>query len=52
MKINSPQFEIWPQEPGLDGMYRQVERAGRVCYKSEDHRTDSSARPFVERMIK
>ena len=33
-------------------MYRQVERAGRVCYKSEDHRTDSSARPFVERMIK
>lgn len=52
MKINQPQFEIWLQKPGLDGIYRQVERAGRVCYKSEDHQTADSARPFVERMIK
>ena len=52
MKKNLPQFEIWNQEPGIDGIYRQVERAGRVCYKSEDHCTAESARPFVERMIK
>lgn len=52
MKIIQPQFEIWPQEPGLDGLYRQIERVGRVCYKSEDHRTPTSARPFVERMLK
>ena len=52
MKNNLPQFEIWNQEPGMDGIYRQVERAGRVCYKSEDHCTAESARPFVERMIK
>ncbi len=52
MKNNLPQFEIWNQEPGVDGIYRQVERAGRVCYKSEDHCTAESARPFVERMIK
>ncbi|MBB1529747.1 MAG: FAD-dependent thymidylate synthase [Prevotella sp.] len=52
MKNNLPQFEIWNQEPGIDGIYRQVERAGRVCYKSEDHCTPESARPFVERMIK
>ncbi len=52
MKILQPQFEIWPQEPGLLGIYQQVERAGRVCYKSEDKRTDTSAQPFVERMIK
>ena len=52
MKVISPTFEIWPQKPGMEGIYQQVERAGRVCYKSEDHRTDSSARPFVERMIK
>lgn len=51
MKIENPSFEIWLQEPGLDGAYRQVERAGRVCYKSEDHQTETSARPFVERMI-
>ncbi len=52
MKIIQPQFEIWPQGPGLDGLYRQIERVGRVCYKSEDHCTPTSARPFVERMLK
>lgn len=52
MKIIQPQFEIWPQGPGLDGLYRQIERVGRVCYKSEDHSTPTSARPFVERMLK
>ena len=51
MKIIRPQFEIWPQAPGLDGMYRQIERVGRVCYKSEDRCTPDSARPFVERML-
>lgn len=52
MRINNPSFEIWQQEPGLSGVYRQVERVGRVCYKSEDHTTADSAQPFVERMIK
>lgn len=51
MKINNPSFEIWEQGPGIDGIYRQVERAGRVCYKSEDHQTEDSARPFVNSMI-
>ena len=51
MKINQPSFEIWEQQPGVDGVYRQVERCGRVCYKSENHQTADSARPFVERMI-
>lgn len=51
MKIQEPSFEIWLQEPGLEGIYRQIERAGRVCYKSEALRTADSARPFVERMI-
>jgi thymidylate synthase (FAD) len=52
MNITHPAFEIWPQEPGENGIYRQIERAGRVCYKSEDHQTADSARPFVDRMIK
>lgn len=52
MEFTQPSYEIWLQEPGLDGMYRQIERAGRVCYKSEDHRTEDSARPFCERMLK
>lgn len=51
MKILQPSYEIWNQADDLDGMYRQIERAGRVCYKSEDHQTEDSARPFCQRMI-
>lgn len=40
------------QEPGLDGIYKQIETAGRTCYKSLDKITPESAKPFVERMIK
>ena len=52
MKLIEPKVEIWEQEPGINGIYKQIERAGRVCYKSEDHITEGSAKPFVERMIK
>lgn len=52
MRIIKPSFEIWDQEKGLEGIYKQIERAGRVCYKSEDKITETSAREFVERMIK
>lgn len=51
MKITDPKVEIWEQEPGINGIYKEIERAGRVCYKSEDHITEDSAKPFVERMI-
>ena len=52
MKLIEPKVEIWEQEPGINGIYKQIERAGRVCYKSEDYTTEDSAKPFVERMIK
>lgn len=51
MKILRPQYEIWEQSPGLAGIYKQIERAGRVCYKSENNTTADSAKPFVDRMI-
>ena len=52
MRIIKPSFEIWDQEEGLEGVYKQIERAGRVCYKSEDKITEGSAKEFVDRMIK
>ena len=52
MKLIKPSFEIWDQQEGLEGVYKQIERAGRVCYKSEDKITETSAKEFVERMIK
>ncbi len=52
MRLIKPTFEIIPQSEGLEGIYRQIELAGRTCYKSEDKITDTSAKEFVERMIK
>ena len=52
MKLIKPSFEIWNQPAGLEGVYKQIEKVGRVCYKSEDKITEDSAKPFVDRMIK
>ena len=52
MKLIKQSFEIWSQPAGLEGVYKQIERVGRVCYKSEDKITEDSAKPFVDRMIK
>lgn len=52
MKLIKPYFEIWEQPAGLEGVYKQIEKVGRVCYKSEDKITEDSAKPFVDRMIK
>lgn len=51
MRLIKPSFSIWDQQEGLEGVYKQIERAGRVCYKSEDKITETSAKPFVDRMI-
>ena len=51
MKLIKPSFEIWEQEPSLEGVFKQIERAGRVCYKSEDKIAEGTARAFVDRMI-
>lgn len=52
MKLIKPSFEIWEQPTGLEGVYKQIERVGRVCYKSEDKIIEDSAKPFVDRMIR
>lgn len=51
MKIIEPSFQFF--EP-LDGaqMLKRLERAGRVCYKSEDKITQGSAESFLANIIK
>ena len=51
MKLIKPNLEILEQQPGLDGIYKQIELAGRTCYKSEDKITEDSAKAFVDRML-
>ena len=52
MRLIKPSFEIKEQELGLNGIYKQIEWAGRHCYKSLDKITETSAKEFVDRMIK
>ena len=52
MKLIKPSFNIIEQSVGLEGIYKQIEAAGRTCYKSEDKITKDSASKFVERMVK
>ena len=52
MKLIESKVEVIEQQPGLEGMYKQVEWAGRHCYKSHDKITEDSAKEFVDRMIK
>lgn len=52
MNLIKPSFEILEQAPGMEGLYKQIELAGRTCYKSENYITENSAKEFVDRMIK
>lgn len=52
MKLIESKVEVIEQQPGLEGVYKQIELAGRTCYKSEDKITEDSAKAFVDRMIK
>ena len=52
MKLIESKVEVIEQQPGLDGVFKQIELAGRTCYKSEDKITEDSAKEFVDRMIK
>ena len=51
MKLIESKVEIIEQQPGLEGVYKQIELAGRTCYKSENKITEDSAKGFVDRMI-
>lgn len=52
MKLINSSVSIIEQFPGLEGIYKQCELAGRTAYKSESRITEDSAKKFVDAMIK
>ena len=52
MKLIESKVEIIEQEPGLEGVYKNIEKAGRLCYKSEDKICEGSAEKMVENLMK
>ena len=52
MKLIKSEIEdITPTKYTLNDVKKQIELAGRICYKSEDKITDDSCEEFVQRMI-
>ena len=50
MRIIEPSFEILDEVNGEE-LLKKIEKAGRVCYKSESRITQDSARKFIENII-
>lgn len=52
MKLIDSKIEnISQTDFSLQGIYKQIEKAGRTCYKSEDKITDDSAESFVKMLL-
>ncbi len=51
MKVIEPSFVMEDLVDGIE-MLKKIEKAGRVCYKSEEKITDESAIKFVKNIIK
>lgn len=52
MRLIDPSYEIIPQEESLLGVYKQIEKAARTAYKSEDKIAEGSAQRMVESLCK
>lgn len=50
MRIIQPYFEVLDDITGSE-MLKKIEKAGRVCYKSEDNITSDSALKFVKSIL-
>ena len=48
MKLINQSAEIWEQPEGEVGIYKQIEKAARLCYKSEDKTTEDSYKRFID----
>ncbi len=52
MRVILPSFEVLDDFFQQGRVIEQIERCGRVCYKSEDKITEQSAIPFIKGIIK
>lgn len=50
MNIINQSVELWKQEDGIEGMYKHIEKAARICYKSEN-KGNVTAEQFVKKLI-
>lgn len=51
MRLIDSNVELLQQGDGINGVLKQIEIAGRTCYKSENKTTKNSSVDFVKKMI-
>lgn len=51
MRLIDSNVELLQQGDGINGVLKQIEIAGRTCYKSENKITENSSVGFVKKMI-
>jgi len=51
MKLIKPSYKILTTQDELDRMLKNIEIAGRTCYKSEEKITNDSAEIFIKMII-
>lgn len=51
MKYLEDKVDFIEQEPGIEGMFKMMEKAARVCYKTENLIKDGSAHRIIEDII-
>lgn len=52
MKLIKPRFKIIPQIETSTGIFKHIERCGRVAYKSEERINENSYTNFVQMIVK
>ena len=50
MNLVHSSVKIIQQKPGLQGVYEQIEKAGRLAYKSEDNMTYMEIVPVLRNL--
>lgn len=51
MKYLEDKVDFIEQEPGVDGMFKMMEKSARICYKTENLIKDGSAHRIIEDVI-
>ena len=52
MRFIDSSYEIIEQPPSIMGVFKQIEKAARLSYKSEDRITEDSAKKMVDTLVK
>ena len=50
MNLINPTVELITQDPGIEGLYKQIELVGRSCWMSQNAIKEGSAKKFVEQL--